>query len=166
MQTVYTTTRSSEAQMVLDQSIYLGSQGHASGHSRARGQDALAHGSLYSLRKGTATHHYHPSQHSKSWLPASRGRCSLLPSPGCGWRDHPLCHQPHACILLRKKKTVLTGHRLLPAQSPPRQLATQKSRLTGTNYSPTQKTLEDWRGAQDEHLLAWQGHEIPGNDTI
>lgn len=89
-----------------------------------------AHGSLCSLSKRTATHHYHPSQRSKSWLPASRGLHSLLPSPGCGWRDRPTRHRPHACILLRKKKAVLTTRRLLPAQSPQRQLATQ-SEATG-----------------------------------
>lgn len=37
----------------------------------------------------------------------------------------------------------------------------RSNRLTGTNHSPTQKSLEDWRGAQDE-----QGHGIAGNGTI
>lgn len=89
-----------------------------------------AHGSLCSLRERTATHHYHPSQRSKSWLPASRGLHPLLPSPGCGWRGRPSCRRPHACTLLRKRKAVLTARRLLPAQSPQRYLATQ-SEATG-----------------------------------
>lgn len=36
------------------------------------------------LRKGTATHHCHPSRCSRSCQPASRGCHSLLPSLGCG----------------------------------------------------------------------------------
>lgn len=141
--------------MVQDQSIYTLRQ--SGPHLRPQWSKG-AHGSLYSLRKGTATHHYHPSQRSKSWLPASRGLHSLLPSPGCGWRGRPSCHRPHVCTLLRKKKAVQSARRLLPAQSP------------RENWPPSQKQQADRNQplpytAQDEQL-AWQGHGIPGNGTI
>lgn len=123
-----------------------------------RGYDALALSYLYSLKRGAATHHYHPSQRSKSWLPASRELHSPLPSPGCGWHGHPSYHRLHACILLRKKKAVMTEHRALSAHRFPKQLATQseqadRSQLVSCTET-SRKLEEELKRSTCQHVKA------------